>query len=322
MEYENEADLEAAIVEVQAALFGPHRIYLDTKKKIGAKGGLRNIPDGYLIDLSGRQPRLYVIENELAAHDPFRHIVSQIFQFSHSFEKEPRVVKTVLFSALQSRPDAKQRCEKYSSSHGFRNLDHMLEHMVFESPFAAIVVIDKLPEMLESILAKQLPFVVEVLELARYENETGDRLYQFEPFLADLREDVVAAEQAVKAGDSRLDAYELDTIVVPAREEGFKKVFLGENRWYAVRIHGTMRPQIKNIAVYQVAPKSAITHIAPVKSIEPWYDTGKFVVNFAEPAREIGPIELVRNGRVKALQNLRYTSRKRLETAKVLDDVW
>jgi len=70
VEYEDEADLEAAIVEVQSELFGPNRIYLDVKKKIGAKGGLRNIPDGYLVDLSGRQPRLYVVENELASHDP------------------------------------------------------------------------------------------------------------------------------------------------------------------------------------------------------------------------------------------------------------
>lgn len=60
--------------------------------------------------------------------------------------------------------------------------------------------------------------------------------------------------------------------------------FVGENRWYAIRIHGTMRPQIKHIALYQAAPKSAITHIAPVKSSEPWKDSGKFVVNFAAPA--------------------------------------
>lgn len=100
VEYGDEADLEAAIIEVQAELFGPNRIYLDAKKKIGAKGSLRNIPDGYLIDLSGRQPRLYVVENELASHDPLRHIAVQILQFSLSFEEEPRGVKTALFSAL------------------------------------------------------------------------------------------------------------------------------------------------------------------------------------------------------------------------------
>src|SRR5205814_9687171 len=115
---------------------------------------------------------------------------------------------------------------------------------------------------------------------------------------------------------------EIDTVVVPARPDGVEDTFLRENRWYAIRVHGTMRPQIKYIAVYQVAPISAITHIAPVKSIEPWKDTGKFVVNFAEPAREIGPIPLVRAGRVKGLQNLRYSTREKLTAAKTLDDLW
>ena len=55
----------------------------------------------------------------------------------------------------------------------------------------------------------------------------------------------------------------------------------------AIRVHGSMRSQIKYIATYQVAPISAITHIAPVKSIEPWKDSGKLVVNFAEPARAL-----------------------------------
>ncbi len=231
-------------------------------------------------------------------------------------------MKTVLFNALQAQPEAKTQCEEYASRHGFRNLDHMLEHMVYEGPFAALVVIDELPEKLESVLAERFQFGVEVLELTRYENGQEDHLYHFEPFLADLREDVAAGEQAVKSGASRVDASEVDTVVVPAREEGFQETFLGENRWYAIRIHGTMRPQIKYIAAYRVAPVSAITHIAPVKSIEPWKDTGKFVLNFAEPAREMGPIELVKGGRGKALQNLRYTTRARLEGAKTLDEIW
>jgi len=46
VEYENEADLEAAIVRLQDRLFGPGRFYLDVKKKkIGNKGSIQNIPD-------------------------------------------------------------------------------------------------------------------------------------------------------------------------------------------------------------------------------------------------------------------------------------
>lgn len=309
--YDTEADLEAAILQVQRELFGPNRIYLPVKKKIGAKEGLRNIPDGYLIDLNGPKPRLYVVENELAAHDPLRHIAVQILQFSLSFEAEPRAVKTVLFHALQDLPEAKSQCERYATANGYRNLDYLLEYLVFEAPFAALVIIDEMPEDLENVLARKFQFGVEVLELARYESERGAHMYLFEPFLADL---------ATEAGLPQVA--EVDTLVVPAREEGYRRVFLGENRWYAVRIHGTMRPQIKYIAGYQIAPISAITHIAPVKSIEPWKDTNKVVVNFAESAREIGPISLVKGGRVRPLQGPRYTSRQTLQNATTLDDVW
>jgi hypothetical protein len=68
--FSKEADLEEAIKEVSTELFGPNRIYLDVKKKIGTKGK-SNIPDGYLIDLSSaKDPIIRVVENELARHDP------------------------------------------------------------------------------------------------------------------------------------------------------------------------------------------------------------------------------------------------------------
>ena len=39
-QFESEAALEKAILEIQAELFGKNRMYLDVKKKIGIKGEL------------------------------------------------------------------------------------------------------------------------------------------------------------------------------------------------------------------------------------------------------------------------------------------
>ena len=320
--YRSEADLEASIIKVQTDLFGANRIYLDVKKKIGAKGGIKNIPDGYLVDLSSSHPRLYVVENELAAHDPLRHIAVQILQFSLSFESEQHRVKSVLLQSLSDQTEAKKRCEDYSAKHGYRNLDHLLEYLVYEAPFAALVVIDELPDNLENVLAKKFNFGVEVLELARYQSQHGDYVYRFDPFLADLDADTAQPPAALGETPSTPTPTEVDTVVVPAREDGFQEVFVGEDRWYAVRLHGAMRPQIRYAAVYRVAPIQAITHIAAVKSVEPWRDTGKYVINFSEPAKEFGPVEVAKGGRVKALQSLRYTTRERLLGAKTLDDVW
>jgi hypothetical protein len=320
VEYESEADLETAIIQVQSSLFGQDRYYLDIKKKIGTKGSIQNIPDGYLLDLSGSKPRLYVVENELAAHDPLRHIAVQILQFSLSFEAEPLTVKKILLQALDSAPDAKLACETFAKERGYRNVDHLLEYLVFESPFSALVIIDTIPENLETVLSEKFRFGVEVLELARYESMAGECVYHFAPFLED-----VLGEPSSSLNRSLVPSVtpdEIDTIVVPARRDGFQETFIGENCWYAVRIHGTVRPQIKYIAAYQIAPISAITHFAPVKAIEPYRDTSKYVLYFAEPAKPIGPLPMVKNGIVRAPQAPRYTTHERLLKAKTLDDVF
>jgi hypothetical protein len=96
-------------------------------------------------------------------------------------------------------------------------------------------------------------------------------------------------------------------------------VFLGENSWYAIRISGGMLPKIKWIAAYQSQPISAITHVARVKHIEPYGDSGKYKVVFAEPAR---PITVIPYGDAPSgyMQGIRYTTHKKLLAAKsVLD---
>jgi len=320
--FEREADLEDAILEVAPMLFGSNRIYLDTKRKIGAQGRTRNIPDGYLIDLSSvRQPRLFVVENELSQHDPLKHVAVQILEFSLSFETTQHKMKSIVKDALVAEPHAFARCESYAQEHGFENVDVLLERMIYgDDKFNALVIIDSLDEELEQVLISRFQFPVEILTIERYRDGSGERLYRFEPFLQD------AAGQTERRDTSStlpaLDPADLDTIVVPARDEGFETVFLGENRWYKIRMNSSMIPRIKYIAAYRVAPTSAITHVAPVASIEPWPDSNKYVLNFAAPAEAIGPISLVEKGAVRAPQGPRYTSMYRLEGAKTLDDAF
>lgn len=323
--FEYEADLEDAIKTVSADLFGPERIYLDVKKKIGAKGKTNNIPDAYLIDLtSAKEPRVMVVENELAKHDPLRHIAVQILQMSLSFEATPQKVKSIVKAALDDQPESREQCEKYAEANGFENVDYLLERMIYDGGFGALVIIDELPEELETVLVSKFKFGVEVLTLSRYRNEADDRIYAFEPFLEDVgASSGKEAASAVKGDAPKVDPSDIDTIVVPAREEGFQETVLVEDRWYAIRMHSSMIPKIKHLAVYRVAPISGITHVAPVQSIEPWKSTNKYVVNFAEPIEELKkPVRLVQKGKVKAPQAPRYTSYERLMDASNLDEAF
>jgi hypothetical protein len=324
--FENEPQLETAILEVSDVLFGPNRIYLDVKKLIGGKGKTKNIPDGYLIDLtSKKEPRLFVVENELASHDPLNHVAVQILEFSLSFETSPFKLKAILKEALKANKAGLQTCEAYAAANGFENVDYLLERLIQkDNAFNALVIIDELDDELETLLLSRFKFPVEILTLRRFKTMQGETAYQFDPFLAELAGPLKETDAHAAAGAGEVDPSELDTIVVPAQEEGFQEEFIGENRWYQIRIHSSMVPRIKYIAVYRRAPISAITHVAAVKDIAPWKDGPKYVLNFTEPAKEIGPIKLVPkpNGTVKAPQAPRYTSYARLMKATNLDEAF
>ncbi len=109
-----------------------------------------------------------------------------------------------------------------------------------------------------------------------------------------------------------------DTIIVPARKEGFEKVFLGEHCWYAIRIREKRIPQMKYIAAYQVAPTSAITHVAKIKEIVPYGDDGKYKVIFEKPAQKIKEIPI---GEKSKLQGPAYCEYEKLKMAEDVDDL-
>jgi hypothetical protein len=325
--FQTEAELESAIKTVSAPLFGTDRIYVDVKKLIGSKAGTKNVPDGYLVDLSStKQPTLWVVENELAKHDPLRHIAVQILQMSLSFQATPQKVKNVVKGALEADPKAWRHCETYAKANAFDNIDFLLEQMIYRNPFQALVIIDELHDELETLLVSRFKFGVEVLTITRYRNEAGERIYEFEPLLTGITPTPSSGtKEAQKDSGTTVDTSDIDTIVVPARDDGFKDVFMGEDRWWQIRLHTSMIPKIKYIAAYRVAPISAITHVADVapNGIEPWQNSGKYVVNFTEPARKLDhPIRLVPKGKVKAPQSPRYTSYDRLMRAKTLDEAF
>ncbi len=112
-----------------------------------------------------------------------------------------------------------------------------------------------------------------------------------------------------------------DTIIVPAQEEGFKRVFLGENAWWAIRISGGMLDKIKYIASYQTVPISAVTYYAEVKSIEQFGEEGRYKLIFKEPAKKLEkpiPFDLISGG----MQGRRYTNFKKLMKATKMSELF
>jgi hypothetical protein len=114
----------------------------------------------------------------------------------------------------------------------------------------------------------------------------------------------------------------LDTIVIPAQEEGFQKVFMGQHCWWpALRIDPKLLDRIKYIAAYRAAPVSAITHYASIVSIEDLPNSNRHIIRFSRP-EEIGPLRYIPGGQVKPVQGRRYTTIARLRQAKTLEDAF
>ncbi len=166
------------------------------------------------------------------------------------------------------------------------------------------------PGLAEAEKADTQAFLKEILQILPL---VGLRAFEFAK--------PVAMPQSNTASTSKTTKHQKpDTIIVPARQNGFHQVFLGQQMWYAVRIAGGMLDKIKYIAGYQTQPVSAITHYAPVDRIEPYGDGGKYKVIFAEKPKEIEPIPYA-DAPKGMMQGPRYTTFEKLLSAKTIKDV-
>jgi len=73
--FDNEDELESVVVANAEYIFGPSSIYLP-KSLIRTGDGTGTIPDGYVIDLDGRQ--WYIVEAEISQHSVWSHIAPQV----------------------------------------------------------------------------------------------------------------------------------------------------------------------------------------------------------------------------------------------------
>ena len=111
---------------------------------------------------------------------------------------------------------------------------------------------------------------------------------------------------------------ERDTVIVPAKKEGFERVFIGESAWYAIHVAGGMLGKIKYIAAYQSRPIAAVTHYAPVGKIEPYGEEGKYKLVFSEPAKKLEKPIPYSDAPLGYMQGMRYANFQKLKVRKRL----
>lgn len=312
-------ELAQMIREHSKEIFGQESIYLDIRQKL--KGGsLAAIPDAYCLTFG--PDTFWVIEVERSAPDPYSHIVNQLSRFINGLDspQSQRELRDAVYSNMSQSDRERAQSRSGGAVHPW------LEKLINQP--SLIVITEKATDEIRRAVAtlRITPRVYEFRTLCRQGVGMAVHQHLFQPMVPipsappskpSLPVPELEPPPPPPPGDTD------DTIVVPAREDGFLETFLGENRWYAIRINKAKIPQIKYIACYRVSPVSAITHWAPVESIQPWPDEpGRFVVNFAGKAEEIGPIKPTPDDKLRWLQGPAYTSHKKLQAAKSLDEVF
>lgn len=304
--YNSESEFEKEIVRNKNAIFGEKSIYFDKKKRIG-----NTIPDGYWLDLTFHtEPKLYFIEIELESHNLYGHIAEQLLKFSTSFDDNKYKLKNILMEEIAADKEKQTILKNYIKKSKFNDETELLYHVIYEMPISMIVIIDEYTKQLEKVISK-LNDEITILEFESYKSD-HEVIHRFIPFYDNQEIDI--------ENDLTDDVDELDTIIVPAMEDGFHETFIGENCWYAIRISAPMINKIKYIAAYQVAPISAVTYYAEVERIEKYEDTGKYILYFKDRAKKIEKIPLGNNK--MAVRSCRYTNLQKMLSAETISSLF
>lgn len=313
-EFDSEQEFEEAVVANSKYLFGSDAVYIDVKRRVGNSNSYhKGIPDGYLIDfVDPQRPQLYFVENELSSHDVYRHITEQIARFSTAAVTSSIEIKEKLLSHIRGDKKLAALIESKLSGSPFHNLDHLMNFVTERNQVQIVVVIDEETSDLNLALNifSQRP---DVVTLKRF--VAGDEIiFVYQP----MREESAQAEEF----NTKEKTSEYDTVVCAAFEEGFQTAYLEQSAWWELRLSQEARQQLKYLAIYEKAPIGEVKHVAEIERIEPYKDSGKYIL-YLKNKHEIKPVKLDSPAkRGVAPQGPRYTTYERLQTAKKVSELW
>ena len=310
-DFNREDELEKAVIENKRYIFGKDSVYIDVKKRIG-KENHKSIPDAFLIDFyDSKKPQLYIVENEIASHDVYSHIAEQIARFATSVISSGIQVRQMLLEEISKNPDLTKEIKNQLNNTDFKTITDLLLYLVEQNIIKIVIVINENSEDLNLVLKifKNQP---DVVILQRYIC-AGDILYYYEP----MREEIEDIEiEKAKTGN----AVEFDTVVCAAFEDGFNRAYIESKAWWAIRLSQEAREKLKYLAIYEKAPKAEISNYAEIDRIEPYKDKGKYIL-YLKNQKKIPPIKL-NVGKGEAPQSPRYTTLKKLLSAKFINELW
>lgn len=311
--FDSEKEFEKCVIANKNHLFGDEAIYIDVKKRVGRNDSFhKGIPDAFLIDFFEKTtPQLYFIENELISHDVYTHILDQLARFNGSIISAQPQLRNMLLEHINKNPDLRAAIEEEIKGSPLRNLEELMLFLTEKQDVKIALVIDDESSDL-NIALKVFRNPPDVVVLRRYMCK-DKTIYMYEPLRQEVEEN-----QAISSKAGRV----FDTVICPAFAKGFKHAYVENDAWWAIRLSQEAREHLKYLAIYEKSPVAAVRHYAEITRIEPYKDTGKFIV-YLKNKKTISAVKLGKDGRRGvAPQGPRFTTVEKLKQAKKLSDLW
>lgn len=154
-------------------IFGKDTIYFDVKTTLKSASGIGSIPDAYVIDLS--EPyQWYVVENELATHPVYDHIVKQLTKFINGIDNQNSRAQILELLYEEINRDDTLRATVLAKTNTI-DLYRFLSKLFSKTPKIIVIIDEKTPEVFEACQA--LRYSPEIIEFKTFENEDNSGKY-------------------------------------------------------------------------------------------------------------------------------------------------
>ena len=177
---DEEKEFHPMVKEHSKEIFCENSVYFDIKHKLSSKSGIAAIPDAYVITLS-KPYEWYIVENELASHPVYSHIVPQISKFVDSIEEleTQRDIRDILDKEVNEDVVLKALIEKKTGQDSYR----FLTELVSKPPKIALIIDEMTPEVEKASKSLKKLADTKIIEFQTFAREDAPNVHAhlFEP---------------------------------------------------------------------------------------------------------------------------------------------
>jgi len=244
---DDESEFEDYFKQYYKKIFGDKSILFE-KKKLTSLAGISSIPDGFVVTF---QPQnWYIIEVELAIHDPHKHIVPQINSFLAYIKNsnDRRQLVNAFYNFIRDDDVLEPTVKGWL---GKTEIHQFLSDVVFDNP-QIVIIIDKQEDRLLEATQIYQPRIIEFKIFQREGVGINVHAVQFEPIVRQIilrpereieekpkQEVVVSVERARRGETTPQTAYTL-----PILESLIEMGGSGKMRDVLDRVHDKMKNKL------------------------------------------------------------------------------